>query len=57
MKSLLHTPSEALPSSGFDFLLEMHRRRENTDTKTQKMTRKKRTMILEGALKIIDADW
>jgi hypothetical protein len=57
---------DALPSSGLDFLLEMLIRRENTDSKAQKMTRKEQTMILEGGrkgrtmiledtLKIIDA--
>jgi hypothetical protein len=29
----------------------MHVRRENTDSKAQRMTRKERTMILEGARK------
>jgi hypothetical protein len=47
--------------------MEIHVRRENTDKKAQKMTRKEqsmivegarkeRTRILEGALKIIDED-
>jgi hypothetical protein len=66
MKSLLHELSDAPPSSGMDFLLQVHIRRENTDSKAQKMTRiertmildgarKGRTMILEDALKILDA--
>jgi hypothetical protein len=56
-----------LPSSGLDFLLQIHRRREKTEATAQKMTRKERAMILEGArmertriveeaLRILDAD-
>jgi hypothetical protein len=66
MKALMHAHSDALPSSGLDFLAEIHIRRENTGSKAQKMTtkehsmilegaRKERAMILEDALKIIDA--
>ena len=51
MKYLLHEHSDALPSSGIDFLLEVHIRRENSDSNAQKMTRKEQTMILEGARK------
>jgi hypothetical protein len=55
----LHAPQDdALPSSGLDFLLEIHLRRERTNTMAQKTTRKERTMIiLEQAMEIIDADW
>jgi hypothetical protein len=41
--SLLQT--DALPSSGLDFLLELHLRRETTDTQAQKMTRKEHSLI------------
>jgi hypothetical protein len=51
MGALLQKPSDALPSSGLDFLLEIHLRRANTDEKAQKMTKKERTMIREGARK------
>jgi hypothetical protein len=65
-KTLLNAPSDALPSSGLDFLLEIHLRRAKTDKKAQKITkiertmiregaRKERTMILEEASKIMDA--
>jgi hypothetical protein len=51
MNALLQKPLDALPSSGLDFLLEIHLRRANTDEKAQKMTKKERTMIREGARK------
>jgi hypothetical protein len=51
LKSLLHAPSGVLASSGLDFLLNMHLRRERTDKTAQQMTRKERTMILDGARK------
>jgi hypothetical protein len=65
-KSLLRESSDSPLSSGLDLLMQMHVRRENTDSKAQRMTRKERTMILEGArkersmmlaeaLKIVDA--
>jgi hypothetical protein len=50
-ESLLHVPSDALPSAGLDFLLQIHVRRTKTDKKAQKMTKKERTMIREGAWK------
>jgi hypothetical protein len=66
-KSLLQGPSDPPLSSGLDFLMQMHVRRENTDSKAQRMTRKERTMINEGsrkersamlaeALKIVDTE-
>jgi hypothetical protein len=66
-KSLLQGPSDPPLSSGLDFLMQMHIRRENTDAKAQRMTRKERTMIKEGtrkerttmlaeALMIVDAE-
>jgi hypothetical protein len=36
--SELQTPSNAFPSSGFDFLLEMHLRRQKIENKTRKVT-------------------
>jgi hypothetical protein len=52
MESLLHVPADVLPSSGLDFLLEIHLRRANTDEKAPKMmTKKERTMIRKGARK------
>jgi hypothetical protein len=52
LKSMLHhAPSHPLPSSGLDFLQEIHLRRAKTDIKAQKMTRKERSMISEGARK------
>jgi hypothetical protein len=54
MESLFHAPSDvrpSSPSSGLDLLTEIHLRRANTDEKAQKMTKKERTMIREGARK------
>jgi hypothetical protein len=51
MKALLHAPSDAHPSSGLDFLLQIHLRRAKTDQRAQKITKKERTMIREGARK------
>jgi hypothetical protein len=51
LKSLLQEPLDPPHSAGLDFLLQMHVRRENTDSRAQNMTRTERTMILEGARK------
>jgi hypothetical protein len=51
MIALLQKPSDALPSAGLDFLLEIHLRRAKTDEKAQKMTKKERSMIREGTRK------
>jgi hypothetical protein len=51
LKSLLKEPLDPPLSAGLDFLLQMHVRRENTDSRAQSMTRTERTMILKGARK------
>lgn len=56
IKSLMREPSNPPLSSGLDFLMEMHVRRENSNSKAQKMTRKERTIILENALKILEEE-
>jgi hypothetical protein len=49
MKSLLHEHSGALPSSGLDSSLEVHIRRENTDSKHK--IRTEQTMDSDGVRK------